>query len=70
MEYIELNCTVEPKEVANEILLAKLANIGFESFEETENGLKAYIQKDSFDKEALDGLFVFNNEGFNIEYQN
>ena len=27
---------------------------GFESFEETETGMEAYVQKDLFDKEALD----------------
>lgn len=69
MEYIEVNYTVEPKEAANDILIAELAEIGFESFEETETGLKAFIQKNEFKKEAIDELYVMNIEGFNISYE-
>ncbi|RLD44270.1 MAG: 50S ribosomal protein L11 methyltransferase [Bacteroidetes bacterium] len=69
MEYIELNFTVEPKDVANEILIAELAEIGFESFEETDNGLKSFIQKPDFSVEAVDNLFVMQAEAFNIVYK-
>ncbi len=38
----------------NEILVALLANIGFEGFEENEQGLKAFINEEELDKAALD----------------
>ena len=69
MEYIEVNYTTEPKEAANDILIAELAEIGFESFEETETGLKAFIQKQDFKREAIDDLYIMNMEGFNISYK-
>ncbi|MBS1759706.1 MAG: 50S ribosomal protein L11 methyltransferase [Bacteroidetes bacterium] len=37
-----------------EMLIAILAEIGFEGFEETENSLKAFIPEDKFDKGSLD----------------
>ena len=69
MEYIELNCKVAPKEVANEILMAELAELGFESFQETEQGIKAFIQKPDFNKEAIDKLYVMDMEAFEITYE-
>ena len=53
-----LCCAVklQPAEPAAEILVAALAELGFESFEETPGGLNAYIQKESLDLEALAAL--------------
>jgi len=53
MDYIELCCTVDPLEPWREILIAQLAEAGFESFEETPNGLNAYIQGALFDNDSL-----------------
>ncbi len=69
MEYIELECSVSPIELANEILMAELAEIGYESFEETDNGLKAFIQKPDFNQKAIDDLYVMNSEAFTITYK-
>ena len=69
MKYIELDCKVEPQEAANEILMAELAEIGFESFEETEEGLKAFIQQPDFNKEAIDNLYVMGIDAFKITYE-
>ena len=41
-------------EAARDLLADGAAEAGFESFEETETGMEAYVQKDLFDKEALD----------------
>jgi ribosomal protein L11 methyltransferase len=38
----------------NELLIALLANAGFESFEETDTTLKAFIKETEFDQTALD----------------
>ena len=48
MDYIELTCVVEPAEPFSEIIIARLAELGFDMFDETEDGFKAYIQKDDF----------------------
>ena len=43
--YIEYHFTMFPLQPTSEILVAQLGELGFESFTETETGLKAYIQK-------------------------
>lgn len=48
MDYIELNITLTPREPFADIFMGALGELGFESFEETENGLKAYIQADHY----------------------
>lgn len=42
MEYIELNIILEPRDPWAEILIADLAEHGYESFMETEKGIMAY----------------------------
>ena len=44
MDYLELTVTLEPREPWAEILMLQLADQGYESFVETEDGLKAYGQ--------------------------
>jgi ribosomal protein L11 methyltransferase len=53
MNYLEIDCTLNSPEIGREILLAFLAEIGCDSFEDTENGTKAYIPKDCYQKEQL-----------------
>ena len=42
MNFLELDITLEPKNPWVDILIAQLAEIGFDSFQETKNGLQAY----------------------------
>lgn len=42
MDYIELTVSLKPREPWTDILIAELAEIGFESFVETEEGVQAY----------------------------
>ncbi|MBE9467045.1 MAG: 50S ribosomal protein L11 methyltransferase [Bacteroidetes bacterium] len=57
MEYIELNCKITPNsQAATEILIAELGIIDFESFEEIDNGLNAYILKTKFDEKRLNNI--------------
>jgi ribosomal protein L11 methyltransferase len=42
MEYLELTLEIIPREPWSEILVAELADLGFESFVDTENGIQAY----------------------------
>jgi len=68
MEYIELNCIISPLEPGNEILMAELAEYDYESFKETENGLKAYIQASLFVEDQLRNLYFSQLDGFSLEY--
>jgi ribosomal protein L11 methyltransferase len=51
MDYLELKITC--LEDFREILIAELAEIGFDSFMETEEGLDAYAPENEFDREAF-----------------
>ena len=58
MKYLVASFNIETApdlmEAARDLLADGAAEAGFESFEETETGMEAYVQKDLFDKEALD----------------
>jgi len=56
MDYIELNVEVDSGDLS-EILIASLAEQGFESFSETENGFNAYIVAHQFDAEKVKQCF-------------
>ena len=56
MPYTELIFTITPRDPGSDILIAQLAEIGFESFEETETGIKAYIPKADFEESRVTGL--------------
>lgn len=56
-------------QVCKDLLADSAAEAGFESFEETPDGLEAYVQKELFDKEALDASIAdFPIEGTDISY--
>ena len=66
--YIELEFIVTPLQPATEILIAELAELGFESFVETEDGLQAYIPERNWNKELLQGIRILQQQGSKIEY--
>jgi len=53
MDYIKLICAKPDEAVFSEILMADLAEIGFESFEETDESIYAYIPQKDFDESRL-----------------
>jgi len=54
MKYYEVDFTLSPYSAdASDILAALAGEAGFETFEETETGLKGYVQQTLFDEEAL-----------------
>ncbi len=69
MSYTELNCRVFPAEPATDILIAQLAEIGYESFVESDTGLLAYIPTEEFDAEALNSLPVIETNMFDISFE-
>ena len=56
MNYLEIDCTLDLPEIGREILVAFLAEMGCESFEDTENGTKAYISADCYNEKHLDAV--------------
>ena len=58
MKYLVANFKIETTadllQTCRELLADSAANVGFESFEDTEEGIDGYVQKELFDKEALD----------------
>lgn len=63
-----MNCRVFPAEPASDILVAQLADIGYESFVESDTGLLAYIPKKDFDAKALDKLPIIEMGMFDISF--
>ena len=71
MKYYEVIFKIHPvTQDARDILAAMTGEAGFESFEETEDGLKGYVQQDSFDQDVLDQTIqYFPMEGTHIIYK-
>lgn len=71
MDYYGLNFTIESDiqtEIIIDILFSELGEIGFESFEEKENSLYAYIPAEQYNKEELDeklASFPLDHVNFN-----
>lgn len=57
MNYIQVDIKLSEKKPYSDIITAKLNEIEFESYQETDSGLQAYIQKIHFNKELLDDVF-------------
>ena len=53
MDYFAYTFICNPPKPLSEILISQLADIGFESFEENENGAKAYIPENLHNSEAV-----------------
>jgi ribosomal protein L11 methyltransferase len=68
MDYIELNCKISEPHIANDIFIAWLGELGFESFVENEEGLLAYIPVEAFSEELRQELDHQPFESFNFEY--
>ena len=66
--YLEFDFKISPLQPWNEILMAELIEIGFDSFTEEHEGILAYIQKDLFKEEELKALTLFLDDQVKIEY--
>jgi len=69
LNYMEYSFTVSPIYPGNEILIAELSILNFESFLETETGLNAYIQKKDWQPNLLENLLILSSEEFKINYE-
>ena len=68
MNYYELRIALNDFENWSDIFVAYLAEIGFESFVEDYQGLKAYIQKKEWNKNILEEIQILNSNEFEITY--
>ena len=66
--YIEYNFTVSPLQPGTEILIAQLGLVNFESFVETEKGVKAYIQKPDWKESILEDIQILSSVEFEISH--
>src|SRR6218665_2873992 len=66
--YTEFNFKIRPLQPWNEILMAELIEIGFDSFTEEYDGILGYIQKDLFKEEELKDIYLLQNEEIEISY--
>ena len=59
---------VNPIKIGSEILIAELSELGFDSFEETSNGINAYLINDKWNVNLLSNLNIMSSSKFEIEY--
>ena len=67
-DYVAYTFIIKPAIPGAEILLAQLSALDFESFEETDNGLKAYLPSDSDHNDLLNDIPILENPEFEIRY--
>jgi len=69
MNYYELLFTTTGSEgYQQDLLINTLAEIGFDTFEETGSGFKAYIAEGQFDREKLDEELLVYREMFPLSF--
>ena len=68
MNYIEVSVEISPLEIGREIVVAELAELGFESFDDFDKGVKGYVQEQDFNTELLNEVTIFKNKEFKVNY--
>ncbi|GAA4281185.1 50S ribosomal protein L11 methyltransferase [Gaetbulibacter aestuarii] len=66
--YIGYHFKFSPLQPAVDILIAELAEVGFESFVEEDDGLSAYIQTSDWQEDILGDIQILNERTFDISY--
>ncbi len=66
--YIEFAFIVEDREQGSDVLIAALAEIGFESFVENESGFCGYIKEEDFETNDLNRILSSLKDYFKINY--
>ncbi len=69
MKYTKTNCTlIADNELNREILIAELGYIGYDSFNETDELVEAYINSSDFSEELLSGLVKESSLSFEVKF--
>ena len=66
--YLEFNFNITPLKPWDEILMAELIQVGFDSFTEEHDGILAYIPKELFNEYEMKSLNIFSNDDVKISY--
>ncbi len=66
--YLEFDFKIEPLNPWNEILMAELIEIGFDSFTEEHDGILGYIRKDLWNEDDLKDIWLLNSDDVKISY--
>lgn len=70
MKYTAVNfISKDIQDWQKDLLIAELGEIGFDTFEDTNNGFSAYIPSANLDIQALETLLLVQVEGFELDYQ-
>ena len=67
--YIEYSFLVVPSDPWGDILLAELQSLPFESFQNTEGHLKAYVPEDLYYDSFIDSIDLLNNNKVTITFE-
>jgi ribosomal protein L11 methyltransferase len=67
--FLEYRFSISPLQPAADILIAELAELGFDSFVETQEGLQAYVKKELWNPKAVSNLRILANKEFSIDYE-
>lgn len=68
-DYTEVKFNITPLTPWNEILMAELIEIGYDSFTEEFDGIKAYIPTALFDRAKVQDLYIFNQPEVVITFE-
>lgn len=68
MKYTEVDFLIAPLEPWRDILMVELGELGYDSFEETVHGLKAYIPTEQFERTALRSLLSMRDPHVNVTH--
>ena len=69
MAWVELSFTFQPLDPYRDILIAELSELGFGSFVEDEEGLKAYIEEKDFDVQIIRSLYIIRDPKLKIVHE-
>ena len=67
-QYLEFSFKINPLQPWNEILMAELIEIGFDSFTEENDGILGYIQNELYNEAELKSLWLMNSDEVEISY--
>lgn len=67
-QYLEFSFKINPLQPWNEILMAELIEIGFDSFTEENDGILGYIQNELYNESELKSLWLMNSDEVEISY--
>lgn len=69
MQYLQITFSFETiEDYQQDLLIADLSDIGFNTFEDTENGFSAYIDQASFEEEAFQAVIQEIDETLSYSY--